>query len=177
MRKLRVAAAIPVAASLAIVGCGSSSKKASSPAAATKPASSSSKAYGQPATSAAATAPAALITTKHDKKLGTILAYGPKRLSVYLFEADKGSTSSCSAACAALWPPVIGKPSAHGAAMGAYLGTLMRADGKTQVTYKGHPLYLFAKDKDSGDAYGEGLKSFGAGWYVLKPSGAKVDLS
>jgi predicted lipoprotein with Yx(FWY)xxD motif len=181
VRKLRVAAAIPVALSLVIAGCGSSSKKTSSTSSAAKPASSSSSssgAYGQPAsTPAPTTAAAAVITTKHDKKLGAILAYGPKRLTVYLFEGDKGSNASCVGACAAVWPAVIGKPQASGAAMGADLGTITRADGKTQVTYKGHPLYLFARDKDNGDAYGQGLKSFGASWYVLKPSGVKVDLS
>ena len=46
-----------------------------------------------------------------------------------------------------------------------------------QVTYKGHPLYFFAKDGDSGDAYGEGVHGFGADWYVLAPSGKKVDKS
>ncbi len=46
-----------------------------------------------------------------------------------------------------------------------------------QVTYKGHPLYYFAKDGDAGDAYGQGSKSFGAGWYVLAPSGKKIDKS
>ena len=57
------------------------------------------------------------------------------------------------------------------------LGTITRADGTTQVTYKGHPLYYFVKDKDDGDAYGEGSTAFGAGWYVLSPSGNKVDNS
>ena len=33
------------------------------------------------------------------------------------------------------------------------------------------------RDGDSGDAYGQGLKSFGADWYVLAPSGKKVDTS
>jgi len=43
------------------------------------------------------------------------------------------------------------------------------------VTYKGHPLYYYAKDGDAGDAYGQGSTSFGAGWYVLKPNGEKLD--
>ncbi len=66
---------------------------------------------------------------------------------------------------------------AGGAAITANLGTITRSDGTKQVTYKGHPLYFFAKDKDDGDAYGQGVHGFGADWYVLKPSGAKVDNS
>jgi predicted lipoprotein with Yx(FWY)xxD motif len=56
-------------------------------------------------------------------------------------------------------------------------GTITRADGTKQVTYKGHPLYLFVKDKDDGDAYGEAAKAFGAEWYTLAPSGNTVDTS
>jgi predicted lipoprotein with Yx(FWY)xxD motif len=118
----------------------------------------------------------ALITTKH-AKLGTVLAYGRKRLTVYLFEADKGSSSTCSGACAKVWPPVTGKPKAAGGAISSDIATTKRSDGTTQVTYKGHPLYGFIKDKDDEDSYGQSLKSFGAGWYVLKPSGAKIDES
>jgi predicted lipoprotein with Yx(FWY)xxD motif len=76
-----------------------------------------------------------------------------------------------------VWQPVTGGPSAHGAAVSADLGTITRPDGTKQVTYKGHPLYLYVKDKDDGDTYGEGNKSFGAEWYALAPSGSKVDLS
>jgi predicted lipoprotein with Yx(FWY)xxD motif len=61
--------------------------------------------------------------------------------------------------------------------MAADLGTITRPDGTMQVTYKGHPLYFYAKDGDAGDAYGEGLKSFGADWYVLTPAGKKIDKS
>jgi predicted lipoprotein with Yx(FWY)xxD motif len=118
------------------------------------------------------------VSAKHDK-LGSILAAGPKKLTVYLFEADKGSASSCSGTCAQVWPPVTTAASATaaGSASSAALGTITRADGTKQVTYKGHPLYYYAKDKDSGDAYGQGVKSFGAPWYVLSPSGSKVDKS
>jgi predicted lipoprotein with Yx(FWY)xxD motif len=70
-----------------------------------------------------------------------------------------------------------GAATAAGAANKADLGTIARSDGTTQVTYKGHPLYFFARDKDSGDAYGQGVKGFGADWYVLSPSGNKVDHS
>jgi hypothetical protein len=57
------------------------------------------------------------------------------------------------------------------------LGTITRSNGVKQVTYNGHPLYRYVKDGDAGDAYGEAIKSFGAEWYALAPSGKKVDLS
>jgi len=119
-----------------------------------------------------------LIVSKHGKD-GTILAAGSKRLTVYLFEGDHGSTSACSGTCAQVWPPVTttGAPAAHGTAVAADLGTTTRPDGTKQVTYKGHPLYFYVKDKDAGDAYGQGINSFGADWYVLKPSGEKLDNS
>jgi predicted lipoprotein with Yx(FWY)xxD motif len=116
------------------------------------------------------------VESKH-AKLGTILAAGPKKLTVYMFEADKGTTSSCSGACAKVWPPVTtsGAPTAVAGAESADLGTTKRSDGTEQVTYKGHPLYFYDDDKDAGDAYGQGSKAFGASWYVLQPSGAKID--
>jgi predicted lipoprotein with Yx(FWY)xxD motif len=184
MRNLRVLAAMPVVVALMIAGCGGSSKSSSTGSASTPPTSASTSSsaasgpYGRSTgTAASRAASTALISTKQHGKLGTILAYGPKKLTVYLFEADKPGSSSCSGACASAWPPVTGKPQAGGAAMSADLGTITRPDGTTQVTYKGHPLYLFVKDKDDGDAYGEALKAFGAEWYVLAPSGNKVDVS
>jgi predicted lipoprotein with Yx(FWY)xxD motif len=119
-----------------------------------------------------------LIVSKHSHD-GTILAAGPKRLTVYLFEGDHGSTSACTGTCAQVWPPVTTATAATaaGAAITADLGTITRSDGTRQVTYKGHPLYFYVKDKDDGDAYGQGVHGFGADWYVLKPSGVKVDNS
>ena len=96
---------------------------------------------------------------------------------MYLFDSDTGSASSCNGGCASVWPPVTGTAAARAGAVSADLGTITRSDGTTQVTYKGHPLYFFARDGDAGDSYGEGLKSFGASWYALTPSGKKVDNS
>lgn len=166
-----------------VAGCGSSSNKSSSNS---TPASNTStpaavNAYGTPTTTAAKTpatsGAAAVVSTKKDK-LGTVLA-GSKGLTLYLFEGDKGKTSACTGACAKAWPPLTttGSPTAAKAAKSADLGTIKRSDGTTQVTYKGHPLYYFSADKDSGDAYGQGSKAFGAEWYVLAPSGNKIDAS
>jgi predicted lipoprotein with Yx(FWY)xxD motif len=175
-------AAVAIAA--LVGGCGSSSKTASTSSSAAAAATQTTPYSGTSSTSTAGASPTSsaaggvLVSAKH-AKLGTILAAGPKRLTVYLFEADKGSASACSSACAKVWPPVTttGAPTAGGGAMAADLGTITRSDGTTQVTYKGHPLYYFAQDKDNGDAYGQGIKSFGSDWYVLKPSGSKLDKS
>ena len=175
MRRPIALAAAATAIALPIAGCGggSSSTTTATPAASATPTTSS-------ATSASPTPAAAGVTlaTKH-AKLGTILAAGPRHMTVYLFEGDKGSGSSCVGACAKVWPPVTtaGEPTAAGGASSADLGTIARPDGTRQVTYKGHPLYFFARDGDSGDAYGQGVNGFGADWYVLAPSGGKVDNS
>jgi predicted lipoprotein with Yx(FWY)xxD motif len=168
---------------LVAAGCGSSGSSTTKTTAASAP-SSASQTTPAPATTASgsssgsATTGAALISTKHDK-LGTILAAGSKRMTVYLFEGDKAAGSACTGACTQVWPPVTttGQARSGGGAMAADLGTIMRSDGTRQVTYKGHPLYFFARDGDKGDAYGQGVKGFGASWYVLSPSGSKVDKS
>ena len=182
MHKTALAALGPIALALAISACGSSSKSGSGGGGGYSPANgpagtSASTSGGQSTTGGIGAQPAALITTKHAGKLGLILASGPKKLTVYLFEADRPGHSSCTGACAKVWPPVTGSPKALAGAMSADLGTVTRPDGTKQVTYKGHPLYTYRRDKDDGDTYGEGLRSFGAGWYALSPSGKKVDLS
>jgi predicted lipoprotein with Yx(FWY)xxD motif len=45
-------------------------------------------------------------------------------------------------------------------------GTITRADGQKQTTYKGMPLYFFAGDKAPGDTNGQGVKDV---WYVVNP--------
>lgn len=184
---------------LLAAGCGSSTSSTSTGSATKSTSAASNSPYGETqSTSAAASTtgststPAGrsgivasdhrsvgvLIVSKHSHD-GTILAAGTKRLTVYMFEGDHGTASSCRGVCAQVWPPVTttGAPTVSGAAVTADLGTITRSDGTKQVTYKGHPLYFYAKDKDDGDAYGQGVHGFGADWYVLQPSGAKLDNS
>jgi predicted lipoprotein with Yx(FWY)xxD motif len=110
-------------------------------------------------------------------KLGKIVVDGSSH-TLYLFEKDKNGKSKCSGACAQNWPPLLtkGKPKAGSGAKAAKLGTTKRADGTTQVTYGGHPLYTFVVDKGKpGSTKGEGVKAFGAEWYVVGPNGKKVE--
>jgi predicted lipoprotein with Yx(FWY)xxD motif len=108
-------------------------------------------------------------------KLGKVLVNGKGR-TLYLFEADKGTSSKCAGACASAWPPLTtsGKPTAGAGVVAAKLGTAKRPDGTTGVTYDGHPLYTYAGDGAPGQTAGEGLTDYGAPWYALSAAGKTV---
>jgi predicted lipoprotein with Yx(FWY)xxD motif len=107
--------------------------------------------------------------------LGKILV-DAKGDTVYLFRKDTGPTSACTGACAAAWPPLLatGKPTVASGLAAAKVGTTRRSDGRSQVTYAGHPLYRYQGDSQPGQAGGQGLNAFGASWFVLSSSGAAV---
>jgi predicted lipoprotein with Yx(FWY)xxD motif len=157
---LAAAAAIPLIA-LAVAGCGGSSNNNGSRAAITPP----KTAGGQSAT----------IGLESDGGLGKILVDSQGR-TLYLFQKDQGTKSACTGACATAWPPLrdSGKPVAGGGANASMVGTTPRSDGKPQVTYNGHPLYLFQGDSSPGQANGQGVNAFGAKWYVVSSAGNAV---
>jgi predicted lipoprotein with Yx(FWY)xxD motif len=96
--------------------------------------------------------------------------------TLYLFKADKGTTSACSGTCAVAWPPLRahGRPTVGSRAKRSLIGSTARADGKPQVTYNGHPLYLYVDDQKPGDTNGQGVKAFGARWFALTPNGTQI---
>ena len=61
-----------------------------------------------------------------------------------------------------------------GGAKASLVGTTKRSDGKPQVTYNGHPLYLFQGDKKPGDTNGQGITAFGAAWFGVSPAGKQI---
>jgi hypothetical protein len=67
-----------------------------------------------------------------------------------------------------------GKPTIGGGANASLLGTAKRSGGSQQVTYNGHPLYLFVRDQRPGDVSGQGVTAFGAPWFVLSAEGNQV---
>lgn len=149
------AAVIPVAAvSVAACGGGGGATAATPPKAASR---------------------AAATVSVDNTSLGKILVDSQGR-TLYLFKADQGTRSACTAACAAAWPPLItrGKPTVGGGASASLLGTAKRSDGTQQVTYNSHPLYLFVSDERPRDVSGQGVTAFGAPWFVLSPEGSQV---
>ena len=124
-----------------------------------------------PSATAASTAKVQVVTTK----LGKVLADG-RGHTLYLFQKDKRSKSACSGACAQAWPPLTttAKPKGGAGVSASKLGTTTRANGVKQVTYNGHPLYLFVKDTRARQTNGEGVNAFGASWFVLSGAGKAV---
>jgi len=108
--------------------------------------------------------------------LGSVLV-DKQGMTVYLFEGDTGGSSMCSGQCATNWPPltVSGMPTAGNGLDTAKLSTTTRPDGTKQVTYNGHPLYLFSGDSKAGQTNGEGLNAFGAEWYAVSSTGSTVE--
>jgi predicted lipoprotein with Yx(FWY)xxD motif len=108
--------------------------------------------------------------------LGKILV-NSKGLTLYLFKKDTGTKSTCAGACATNWPPLraSGKPLAGTGLSTPKVGTTARSDGKRQVTYNGHPLYLFQGDSAPGQTDGEGISAFGAAWFAVSPAGNQVN--
>jgi predicted lipoprotein with Yx(FWY)xxD motif len=156
---LTAAVAVPLVA-LTVSACGGSDN---APSAAPAP----KRASGKTATIGVA---------KSD--LGKVLVDSQGR-TIYLFEKDSGTKSACSGGCAVQWPPVRanGKPTVGSGLKASEVGTTARSDGKPQVTYNGHPLYLFVGDNSPGDTNGQGLNAFGARWFVLSPAGAAITAS
>jgi predicted lipoprotein with Yx(FWY)xxD motif len=148
--------AAAAAAAALLAGCGGNSANTSSPA--------------PPKTAGGDTA---TIGLANNGNLGKILV-DSKGDTVYLFQKDTGTKSTCTGACAATWPPVpaVGKPTVAGGLSAGKVGTTTGSDGKPQVTYGGHPLYRFQGDSKPGDANGQGTNAFGALWYVVSSSGA-----
>ena len=148
-----LAGAAALVLTLAIAGCGGSNNTA---------------------TPTTANGSAATIGVANDN-LGDVLVNSQGR-TLYLFQKDSGTKSACTGACAAAWPPLRanGKPTVGNGADASLVGTTRRSDGKPEVTYNGHPLYLFVKDQKAGDTNGEGVNAFGGSWYAVSPAGDQV---
>jgi predicted lipoprotein with Yx(FWY)xxD motif len=163
---------VAVISALVLAACGGGSSSSSGSSNTGAP-SGYGSGYGKPTqpAPAPATSAASTISTKKNA-LGTILVDGKGR-TLYLWKADTSDKSTCSGACAQTWPPLVatGMPKAGAGVDASLLGTTKRADGSSEVTYAGHPLYYFAGDTAPGQAAGQGNNGFGALWWVVKPDG------
>ncbi|MEK6256527.1 MAG: hypothetical protein N2C13_04310 [Chloroflexota bacterium] len=104
--------------------------------------------------------------------LGQVLV-DDKGWTLYIFLNDEEGVSNCNDNCANNWPPLPadGELVAGDGLDASLLGAITRADGTTQVTYNGHPLYYYLYDVKAGDANGQGARDV---WYVISPTGEMV---
>lgn len=97
---------------------------------------------------------------------------GPSGNTVYVLLDAQGKPLPCTGGCPAVWPAVAttGTPQA-GSGVTASLATASAADGSTQASANGAPLYYYSGDTGSGQANGQGIKSFGGTWYAVQANG------
>jgi predicted lipoprotein with Yx(FWY)xxD motif len=115
------------------------------------------------APSGAASSASALTTTTIG---GTKVLTNARGFTLYMFAPDSATASKCNGSCAQLWPPVTGGVTAGPGVTGA-LGTITRADGSSQATYNGHPVYTYAGDTQPGQANGNGINGV---WHEVTTS-------
>jgi predicted lipoprotein with Yx(FWY)xxD motif len=87
--------------------------------------------------------------------------------TLYWFKMDNPGASTCAGPCVEKWPLYYREAVAPPQGIAATeFGTLTRADGKKQTTFRGYPLYYWAGDAKAGDTSGQGVKDV---WFVIDP--------
>jgi len=102
---------------------------------------------------------------------GVTVLTNAKGFTLYWFVPDTATKSNCNGSCASFWPPVKG-PATAGTGVTGKLSTITRADGSTQATYNGHPLYTYVGDTAPGQNKGNGLNISGGLWHEVTVSGS-----
>lgn len=114
----------------------------------------------------------ATLSTADAQAWGTYLV-DQNGMSVYLYEQDEPDALACLDACTNNWPPVVADGDATIADLldPELIGSVERPDGTMQVTYGGHPLYTYARDREPGATNGQGL---GGAFFLVSPSGESI---
>lgn len=109
--------------------------------------------------------------------LGKILATA-SGFTLYEFTRDRARKDSCAtiSGCPETWPALqtAGKPTAGSGVKASLLSTIKLPGGVTQVTYAGHPLYIYSGDSGPGETSYVGASMFGGRWYAVNSSGHAV---
>jgi predicted lipoprotein with Yx(FWY)xxD motif len=113
--------------------------------------------------------------TVHASAYGPVLFDG-RGFVLYAFTRDRRGKSTCTNACAKVWPPFLVRSAAR-AGLGAkssLLGTTRRSDGTVQATYAGRPLYYYVGDRKPGQILCQNVSEFGGRWLVVRADGSPV---
>jgi len=114
------------------------------------------------------------VSSVQNSVLGKILV-GAGGRTLYDSTVEKRGTVVCIGSCTTHWLPLVSaehlRPVAGAGVHVAMLGMVKRPDGRWQVTYRGHPLYLFSGDVRAGQVNGQGVAGQ---WHAVSPSGLAV---
>jgi predicted lipoprotein with Yx(FWY)xxD motif len=130
-------------------------------------------ARGSTAARDSSTAKAHVVKTVENRMLDQAVLVNVRGRTLYSLSAETRGRFICTTtSCLSLWTPLV---VAHGTTpTGAkLLATIRRPDGRTQVTYRGRPLYTFVQDRGPGDVKGNGFKDVGV-WHPASPTAAKA---
>ncbi|MGB3589947.1 MAG: hypothetical protein WBA23_25595 [Tunicatimonas sp.] len=106
------------------------------------------------------------IALANDSNLGSYLVNQDGR-ALYFFSRDVGGSSACEDGCLNAWPVYYQADFETGSGLDqSDFGTITRADGEKQTTYKGWPIYYYSGDDGANQINGEGV---GNVWFVAKP--------
>jgi predicted lipoprotein with Yx(FWY)xxD motif len=98
-----------------------------------------------------------------------------EHLAVTVYTSSGASRSTCANACALSWSPVLSSamPNVAPGISSSHVGVRPTTSGLFQVTFNGHPLYLYAKEKVVLRKGGriDGLATQGNGANVAGPGG------
>jgi predicted lipoprotein with Yx(FWY)xxD motif len=110
------------------------------------------------------------------------VAPGGAAITVYSFSGDSPWKSRCNMSCAMEFIPVLtsGPPTEAAGINALGVGVIERHDGTNQVTYDGHPLYIYSQEQPAVDGLGNplltgsvgngnGIQAFGGTFSVVNP--------
>jgi predicted lipoprotein with Yx(FWY)xxD motif len=124
----------------------------------------------------AVVAKAAKVQLRHTEK-GKILV-NASGFTLYRFSRDPRNKDTCMGVenCAEIWPPLLtsGRPIAGSGVKSSLLSSIRLPNGRRQVTYAGHPLYMYSPSTERGETSYVGFSSYGGTWYAVNAAGKSV---
>jgi predicted lipoprotein with Yx(FWY)xxD motif len=112
-----------------------------------------------------------------DTGIGKILV-NASGFTLYRFTKDPRNRDTCVkiSGCSRVWPVLSSraKPTAGSGLKASVLSTLALPGGVKQVTYAGHPLYLYAPATEPAEISYVGAVSFGGTWDAVNAAGNTV---
>ncbi len=167
------AAFLAVAAVLLLSACSTGSTATSSPTSSPASTAPTAPTATPDSSEAASTAPTPSGTSQSytvavaTTTLGNLLT-GEGGKTLYTLKTDGPNKTTCTGGCASAWPAftlAASESTIAGSGVSGTLGTFVRPDGTTQVTYNSVPLYYFSGDATAGDTNGQGA---GGVWFVAQ---------